>query len=77
MMYSPPSLADVAHCVLQHLRAGALEQPGVELEAPDRVLHAAHGKVQPLHVDVHAVEGQEAVRISADVQLTGRAPPPE
>ena len=47
----------------------ALEQPGVELEAPDRVLHAGHREAAAPEVHLHALEREEAVRVRGHVHL--------
>src|SRR5262249_44883670 len=60
---------DVADRVLHDRRTGALQQPGIELEPPDRMLHAGYPQMQPLDVDMQAVERQEPVRIGGDVHL--------
>src|SRR5262249_31441054 len=62
-------LTNVLHRVLNDGRTRALEQPRIELDAADRVLNARHLHVQPLHVHVKALEGEEAVRILLDVDL--------
>src|ERR1700724_2077329 len=42
-----PVAGDAPHVVLLERRARALQQPGVEFEAADRVLHARYRNVQP------------------------------
>jgi hypothetical protein len=56
---------DRAHRVLQAFGPGALEEPGIELDAADRMLLAARAAGARLEgVPVQAPEGVEAVRIA-------------
>src|SRR5256885_3555880 len=55
---------DAPHVVLLERRARALQQPGVEFEAADGVLHARDRNLQPSEVHPPAPEGPQAVRIS-------------
>ena len=60
---------DAPHVVLLERRARALQQPGVEFEAADGMLHARHRNVQPSEVHPQARESQQAVRIGPQVHI--------
>src|SRR5579871_270642 len=60
---------DVAHVVLLDRRPRALEQPGVELEAPDGMLHARDRQVPAPVVHAQPREGQQPVRVGAQLDL--------
>src|SRR6185437_13071535 len=61
--------ADGPHGVLLDLRSRALEQPRIELETANRVLHARDLHVQALPVGVQLREREESVRILGRVHL--------
>src|SRR6185312_7408939 len=60
---------DVAHVVLLDRGTGALQQPGIELEAADRVLHAAYRYAHPAELHAQARKRQQPVRIGRQVDL--------
>src|SRR6266481_4248973 len=53
---------DAPHVVLLERRARALQQPGVEFEAADGMLHARYRNVQPSQMHPQARESEQAVR---------------
>src|SRR6516165_1595794 len=58
---------DVTDVVLHDFGTGALEQPRIELEAADRVLHAGHRQVPSSHVHPQPRKSEEAMRVAAEV----------
>jgi hypothetical protein len=62
----PPDILDG---VFEYARSRALEQPGIEFKAADRVLHAGDGQPQALEVPLQAAETQKSVRVGGDVEF--------
>src|SRR6184192_3311763 len=60
---------DATHVVLLERRARALEEPRVELEAADRVLHAGYRYLQPSPVHAQPRKSQQPVRVGLEVDL--------
>ncbi len=60
---------DMPCFVLHDAGAGAFQQPGIELEPPDRMLDAGYGQPQAFQVHLHPVEAQKPVRIDAGIDL--------
>src|ERR1700693_5179370 len=59
---------NVPDVVADYRGSRALEEPRVELEAPDGMLHTWNGQMQPANMPMQPPEAQEAVGISGDVQ---------
>src|SRR5271167_2076277 len=60
--------ANLLDGVLHELGAGVLQQPSIELEAPDRMLNARQWHVQPPHVPMNASEAQEPEWVGLDLE---------
>jgi hypothetical protein len=58
----------VPDVVPNHRGSRALEEPGVEFEAPDGMLHARNGQMQAADMPMQPPEAQEAVGVAGDVQ---------
>src|ERR1700722_592601 len=60
--------ANVPDVMQQQPRAGLLQQPGIEFNPADRMLHAGDRQVQALQMPVQAAKAQETVRIAGRIQ---------
>src|SRR5882757_10552583 len=60
--------SDVSDAMLYDLGAGALEQPGVELDPSNGMLHTGQRHTQTAQVPVQPPEAQETMRILGDFQ---------
>ena len=60
--------ANLLDSVLHELGAGVLQQPSIELEAPDGMLNARQRHVQSQHVPMNAPEAQEPEGVGLDLE---------
>src|SRR5579863_3454544 len=60
---------DFANVVLLDGHPGALQEPGVELEAADGVLHARHRQAEASVVHAQPRESEQAMRVGVEVHL--------